>query len=546
MSAKERNAKMSAERAFLSELLDTSLRGDAAKVRRLVEDYSSSHPGVSCGEVLSQFKDGNKRTALHFACRSDFRPDEDDPGKDGVLDVLLSDAASWLGGEDVVNALLRAKDVEGLTCLMESARHADRRAAIARVAALLRVGGGGLALARSKAGATALHYAAGVGADRDTIRSLWEVGKVALRTNSRQGGAPLHWAAGTSPKEDRRARFAETLVALIDDCGADLDAPNEQGMPALVLAAAANNDDAAATLVERGADATKILPGDVTVYHMAADLDLVRTLEALMTRSKEKERDDDDGVEPLHLRKNDNGETPLDLAAAGGHVRCVQLLLPEGRNTREDAETYVAQHQQRNNGGDGDDAPTTTTTTDATKESDDATAAAVDDEKLLFDGAKARAEAAAQEIRKRPAAAPDDVARAAELKSEGNVFFSRANYAAATAKYDAAVASNPSEAALYSNRAACRHAEGDHRRALEDAALARALRSDWSKPLFRMSQALLALEEYEEAATAAWEGLRMDQNNDELKDLLRRCVRTGNKAHHRKGNDDDKKEGEER
>jgi ankyrin repeat protein len=34
-------------------------------------------------------------------------------------------------------------------------------------------------------------------------------------------------------------------------------------------------------------------------------------------------------------RKNDEGETPLDLAAKEGHIGCVILLLPEGENGKE-------------------------------------------------------------------------------------------------------------------------------------------------------------------------------------------------------------------
>jgi len=72
---------MSQERQFLSQLLESALSGDTAKVKSLTGTYAARH-SLSLLDVLSQFKDGNKRTALHFAVNSPPRDDDDDDDDD--------------------------------------------------------------------------------------------------------------------------------------------------------------------------------------------------------------------------------------------------------------------------------------------------------------------------------------------------------------------------------------------------------------------------------------------------------------------------------
>jgi cytochrome c-type biogenesis protein CcmH/NrfG len=37
---------------------------------------------------------------------------------------------------------------------------------------------------------------------------------------------------------------------------------------------------------------------------------------------------------------------------------------------------------------------------------------------------------------------------------------------------------------------------------------------------------------FEDAALSAWEGLQIDQDNDELKALLQKCVKRGRESYH--------------
>eukprot|EP00592_Proboscia_alata_P014382 CAMPEP_0194390046 /NCGR_PEP_ID=MMETSP0174-20130528/107670_1 /TAXON_ID=216777 /ORGANISM="Proboscia alata, Strain PI-D3" /LENGTH=63 /DNA_ID=CAMNT_0039182959 /DNA_START=65 /DNA_END=252 /DNA_ORIENTATION=+ len=62
MDAETKNAQMGAERAFLTKLFQAAVAGDYCKVQTSAEEYAASHEGVTVSDVLSQFKDGNKRT----------------------------------------------------------------------------------------------------------------------------------------------------------------------------------------------------------------------------------------------------------------------------------------------------------------------------------------------------------------------------------------------------------------------------------------------------------------------------------------------------
>jgi len=107
------------------------------------------------------------------------------------------------------------------------------------------------------------------------------------------------------------------------------------------------------------------------------------------------------------------------------------------------------------------------------------------------------------------------------------------DYAGAIAKYTQAIELDGSDAAFWSNRSACYMETKQYQRALASAEMARQLRPDWPKACFRLAVARLALEQYEDAAMAAFEGLKLDEENDELKSLLRKCVRRGRAEHFR-------------
>ena len=548
MNADQKLKTMSTERAFLKDLLESSLAGDGGRVKELVAKYSSEND-VPRWDVLAQFRDGSKKTALHFACQSDPKivsiggKEDDDDAEDIVPSLLkpgyLTPAAA--------SVLCRSKDGDGLTPLMVAARHPDRDLSGVRVNALLAAEGGHkLALGRSKVGATALHYAAASDAGPDTIRRLYQSGKVAIRTNSTSGGTPLHWAAGAPSSGGR----SDTLEALLD-CGADVNAASDDanGLSALTLACAAENDAKGKLLVRRGADRTGVLPGGATVYHMAADLNLVGTLAALIEADEVRTGEGaEDGqslgtpsatvTQRMCATKNDAGLTPLEIAVREGHELCVRLLLPSGENGEEEARAFMMRRKaelDQARGGTTAEGKGVGTSSEAEsgaklsdKEGENKETEEGDEKK---DPATVAAEKRASEIM---AAADglteEDKKRAQEKKAEGNTHFSKGEYSAAAESYAAAVLADPSDAILYSNRSASLAHMRMYDDALDDARMARALRPGWSKAPFREATALLGLGMHEKAALAAWDALRLDNENDDIKGLLQKCVKEGQKS----------------
>lgn len=528
LSAEEKNARMSHERAVLTKLLESALQGDFDKLKTVVDDYCRQHNKITATEVLTQFRDGKRRAALHFACQSVPAKTNDPNDQDIVEKLLLS---KWLPASSV-QLMLSLKDKDGITPIMLVAQLDHPELVEKRVATLLQVGStttAKLALARSHAGATPLHYAAGAGATAKVIKTLYEAGHVAISTSSLQGGTPLHWAVALPPPND----YKETIIALLD-CGADINASSNASQqlvpPPLVMALAAGNDHHGKCLVEQARERNIdlrptlefVLPGNVTVFHMAADMNLVGTLALLL----EQTTDQSDYL----ARKNKQGLTPLDLAAIEEHVGCVMLLLPDENNRTEDAaKAYIEQVKaNRKLAANVDHSGTSNpkeSTTEKTAEEMGADAAS----KQLEEEAMQRA---AEILASAADVTDEQKLKAKEIKAQGNTHVGANEWEPAVTCYSEAIASDPTDATFYSNRSACYMHLFKPDLALADAVIARHLRPEWPKAAFRMSVARLELGRYEDAAVSAWEGMQLDEDNQELKALLQKCVKRGRKEYH--------------
>jgi len=502
MTATEQNDLMSRERAFLTKMFEAAWNGEGAKVKQLVEDYSTKH-NIPPSEVLSQFQDGQGRTALHFASHSN--PENSSSNTEDIMSLLLH----WLPKENSIN-LVKIKDKEGMTPLMLAASNKNGTLAEQRVDTILTIGGDKLSLARSKAGATALHYAAAA-ADTTTpatILRLYNAGKVALETNSLKGGTPLHWAAADSPPTNHSV----VLNTLLQECGANVNAKNEQGMPCLIMAAAARNDVHCNLLVEAGADISTELPGNINIFHMAADLNLVGTLAALV------DMHDKATIQEYCGKKTATGETPLDVALLEGNLGCVMLLSGE----QEEATAQAMIDEAKKN------APP--------RESSAATATPQVEPLPQTEGTD-KDEVEAMEVLAKIAGmaiSDDDIKRSMELKQQGNQHFANKEWQQSLDYYSRAIELNPADATFYSNRSACCMELGRPEEALKDAVIARKLKPEWSKACYRMAVARLELGRYEDAAVAAFEGLQQDEDNVELRQLLKESVEKGRKEHEAK------------
>jgi ankyrin repeat protein len=529
LTPEQKGAEMAAERSVLARLFASSV-DDFDAFRGTIDEYTRLHGHVSASDVLRQFKDANHRTVLHFACRGT------------VLDkVLLADFVD----ASTLASLLRSKDRDGMTPLMLAAQLGDRDLAERNVLLLLESAGEGpkLGLARSHAGATALHYAAGASGTGRCVRALHGSAPIAIRSPSRQGGMPLHWACavprksssppppeisgGDSSADDDDA--GETIGTLLD-CGADVNAAPDPVPPPLHVCLAAGRERLACLILERAEKSAVSLqptldyelPGRVNLLHMAADLNAVGFLRRLLDHASRGE--EAQCLSDLLERRSDQGLTPLEVAAREGHVGCVLLLLPEGPDrTEERARALVQEYRDKNPDAIPESGSHSTSQLPPKPESKAGSEP---------DAMELQAQEEASALMSQALPATDEMKSQAErFKSHGNERFAKKNYEEACDLYGKAIAANPGDATYYSNRSACLLLLGQAGPALRDATVARALRPEWPKAAYRVSAARLALGRYEDAAVAAWEGLALDNSNEELKSLLRKCVKKGRQEH---------------
>ena len=569
LTAEQKNATMNEERAFLTKLLESALQNQFPALKDHVESYQQKHNAsstidndnkmLSSVEIISQFRDGKRRTALHFACQARVVPEQDKDIVEQMLEWLeeqekkeksaSSSNDSGTGSSSTsLESLIRLKDKDGLTPIMLAAqvisvdrndgdkavKEADsKKIAESRVLALLKRADK-LGLARSRAGATALHYAAGAGATSTCIQALFKAGQVALQTSSRQGGTPLHWAVAVPPP----AQYNETIQALLD-AGANIHYSQQKSdstspltmfiPPPLHIATAAGNTQHAQLLVEEmvrrqldmGPTLKFLLPGNISIYHMFADLNWVALLNFVVQHTSAEH------LKVVKEQRNDEGLTALEVAAREKHEGSVLVLLGEGHSS-EDAQKLIQEWHggkltrpvdgTQNKEGDKQQQ----SSADENKEGKQHEASGKPNYRNLEDeAAKAAAVVASIKVSK------EKQKEALVIKEQGNQKFAGKQYQQAVTLYTQAIVLDPSNATLYSNRSACYYKLTQYTDALRDAVTSHTLRPDWPKAAYRIAVARLALHQFEDAAMAAFDGLKQDPDNEELKQLVQQCVQEG-------------------
>eukprot|EP00752_Nemacystus_decipiens_P001491 g1465.t1 len=273
-------------REEVKQLLSVAKEGSVNGVRKFVEEYVAKHSKsdqpLTEAEVLGSIRDGNGRTALHFAATG---------GSAAVVGEIF----------DMAPSVIDSKDDHGLTPLALALITGSHEAA-ARLASL-----GADVSAADTQGVAPAHRAAGHG-DLSALELLKGSG-ADFETQS-GAGTPLHWAAGEGEPESVRK-----LLSL----GANPDPRNKQGLTPLIMAAARGCGPAVVHLVEAGADPGLVLSGGATVLHMSADMGLGEAVEAILATEV--------GRKSAAL-KDTQGRLPAHLAAMSSRRDLVELLLP--------------------------------------------------------------------------------------------------------------------------------------------------------------------------------------------------------------------------
>ncbi|CAN8294041.1 unnamed protein product [Cochlearia groenlandica] len=117
-----------------------------------------------------------------------------------------------------------------------------------------------------------------------------------------------------------------------------------------------------------------------------------------------------------------------------------------------------------------------------------------------------------------------------EEREKGNEFFKEQKYPEAITHYAEAIKRNPKDPKAYSNRAACYTKLGAMPEGLKDAEKCIELDPTFSKGYSRKAAVQFFMKEYDNAMETYQEGLKLDPNNQELLDGVRRCVQQINKG----------------
>ncbi|SNX87438.1 related to SGT2  len=115
------------------------------------------------------------------------------------------------------------------------------------------------------------------------------------------------------------------------------------------------------------------------------------------------------------------------------------------------------------------------------------------------------------------AASSEDLAKAEQLKAQGNKAMSAKDYGAAIEAYGKAIELNPNSPVYFSNRAAAFSQIGQHDQAIDDARQASKIDPKFGKAYSRLGHAFFSSGRFEEAVEAYSKGVEVDPTNEVLK-----------------------------
>jgi stress-induced-phosphoprotein 1 len=122
-----------------------------------------------------------------------------------------------------------------------------------------------------------------------------------------------------------------------------------------------------------------------------------------------------------------------------------------------------------------------------------------------------------------------DPVKAEEEKEKGNEFFKKGDFSQAVKHYTEAIARNPDDPKLYSNRAACYTKLAAFDLGLKDCEMCTKLDDKFIKGWIRKGKILQGMQDYSQAQTAYHKALEIDPSNSEAIDGYRSCSTAINK-----------------
>ncbi|GLT95156.1 hypothetical protein SLE2022_128540 [Rubroshorea leprosula] len=444
-----------AVRDKVQKFLNAAQTGNLGLLKKIAAQLDE---GKGLGKTIADIKDANKRGAIHFAARE---------GKTEVCKYLVEE----------LKLDVDSKDEDGETALLHAARQGHT------VTAKYLLEQGANPTLASELGVTALHHSAGIG----NIELLTYILSKGVEVDSQSdAGTPLIWAAGHGQND---------AVRVLLEHHANPNADTEDDITPLLSAVAAGSVACVDLLVKAGAN-VNITAGGATPMHIAADLGSFELIDCLLKA----------GADPNVI--DEDGQKPIQVAAARGHRGAVEILFPLTSKIDSIPEWTV-------------DGILECMQSEANKQQEET-------RDLKEVNAAKDTTLPKKDL---PEVTPEVKEKAAESKSRGDEAFKRQDYQMAIDAYTQAIDLDPTDATLFSNRSLCWIRLGQAEHALADAKECRTLRPDWPKACYREGAALRLLQKFDEAANAFYEGVRLDPENKELVNAFREAVDAGRKFH---------------
>lgn len=480
LSNKEKYAVAKENQDIFRDAIDNCMNGNLDALKATLNKFLSKNKSNTNDDFFGGFNSEGK-TLIHIAASS------------GKIEIFNFAIESCSNSSNFVNL----KDSNGFTPLI----NATVSESYPLMSKLLELGAE--VNAKTNDGASAIHYASADG-NIERMKLLHEAG--ATLEGKSLSGTPLHWAAGKGR--------SEAILFLLNK-GVNVDITNDSGLPAVLMAAAASCDLGVKYLVEKGADLGHIVSGNLTTLHICAEHGLIEAVKSIVSTET--------GSKCCNIETTE-GNKPIDLASMAGHESCVKSLLKYTILRFEDLEKM--------------------------KETDDEKVVDEIVKKLMENGVEQLKE---WELKHNPLNPGDNEKKienelnssketqlsanpveAEKWKKIGNEHYKKQEFSDAINAYTNAIRNDSNDPSFWSNRSACYMAVKDFNNAVKDAEICRRLNPKWSKGCYRLAVARLALNEFEDAAVAAFEGVKLDDSNKELKELLQKCVKLGQEDHKRK------------
>jgi len=477
--SKQEEQEMRRAQAWFAEAVKLTMNGKSAELSRKIEEYVRTNGRITAQDIISEFKSEGK-TLIHLAASSGFNE---------VVDMLLSKVP-------VRSQVANLVDDRGFTPLINATVSESTASMSALLAAGAKVN------SETKEGATALHFAAADGS-LERMAMLIDAGaKLSVMSNS---GTPLHWAAGKGSAEAIKYLLGRGAEVEKVEMKKSKSRNGTTVTPAVIMAAVGSSDEGVCALLEAKAYSGHIITGNLTLLHVCAENRLERAVSHLMGT--------EEGRKCASIRSS-YGNTPIELAAMHGSRTIVETLLPSSEVSS--LEEILAK------------GPTLLKEWEAKRATQEKEEKEKSANPTVFDvsgGEIHECEPIDQAV--------DEAAKlaAAEKKDMGNAHFKAGKYDEALQAYTEAIKLQGDNAIFWSNRSACYLSLKLPKDALVDAEVCRGLNPKWDKACLRLAKARLALGMFEDAAVAAFEGLKLNNDNKTLKALTNEAVRLGKEAH---------------